>query len=771
MQIQPSPLSVIIDPPDLQSGMAGDTLELYVVISNQSNQSAVIDVFFDEASETIRQWCQNLQERLALAPQQSSELTFQFEIPVDALPGTYDYTLVVDAPEHFPEDTPIQYPRQLKVMLRENTVIRVKDPTFSLKPATNPTKAAILKPGEPLQVEVTVNNRSDRVDRFYLTCPDLEEDWFTIRYLITGLEGSGLLSGPSGLELNPNSQGQIWVIFHPPTSVFAGSYSPTIRLRSDNSPDLVLLDLFYIQIPIINRLNVELNTLLGKVSQASGQYEIKLTNQGNTPRELRVGIKSRDERQLYTYQCEPHEIRVLPSRSSKVNLTVKPRPWWQRQLIGSGLNLNFVVDLQDKESLPLPENLPRGSLIWNARPWWQLVLVVLAVLGSLLGLSFLIWWQFFKPPASPKIDSFTSDSNNYIEGDRVLLNWQVSNSQELLKLQLKIDGPVPTTSQDINFKQKDLCPNQQPILLCANYNSGVTLPGDYTFTLTAISPSKQEKVSSLKVKINQKPAPKVTNFHPDKNQYQVGDVMRLSWGIRNPDNLWQLQIISQKEGTQTLLEKFKFSSGQLIPLSSLAATQKPGLSTDGSKNLCKPQEEKVLTYTCDNILVKTPQPGKYTVLVLAFSKSRPPQPPFQSVPVMVDILPKPLKIVFFTLNGSQEPTRVLNDGTPVNLSWKIEGSEDIDVELSLSGKVEASGSRQIRANQALPSIIELTATDKFGGKDSKRFSIKVNPPPQPPSAQPPSPQTPFSSPPPQPLFPIRPFSSPPSRILPTKPKN
>lgn len=101
MQIQPSPLTVIIDPPSIQSGMPGDTLQLYVVVRNESNQGAVIDVFFDEASEILNQWCKSLRERLALAPQQSSELTFQFDIPVDALPGTYDYTLIVDASRAF----------------------------------------------------------------------------------------------------------------------------------------------------------------------------------------------------------------------------------------------------------------------------------------------------------------------------------------------------------------------------------------------------------------------------------------------------------------------------------------------------------------------------------------------------------------------------------------------------------------------------------------------------------------------------------------------
>ncbi len=36
-------------------------------------------------------------------------------------------------------------------------------------------------------------------------------------------------------------------------------------------------------------------------SRSPGQYEIKLMNRGNTPRELAVGIKSPDEEKLYIY--------------------------------------------------------------------------------------------------------------------------------------------------------------------------------------------------------------------------------------------------------------------------------------------------------------------------------------------------------------------------------------------------------------------------------------------------------------------------------------
>ncbi len=54
MQTKPSPLTVIVNPSGVQFGMPGDTLEFYVVVSNQSNQGVVINLFFDEASQIER---------------------------------------------------------------------------------------------------------------------------------------------------------------------------------------------------------------------------------------------------------------------------------------------------------------------------------------------------------------------------------------------------------------------------------------------------------------------------------------------------------------------------------------------------------------------------------------------------------------------------------------------------------------------------------------------------------------------------------------------
>ncbi len=185
MQAKPSPLEVFITPPGIQDAMPGDTIQLHAVVINQGKQNAIIDLYLncDETFKNVAGLAVGPRESCAIAPHQSSdEVTFTFEIPIDANPGTYDYTLVVDAPQHYPQDTPISFPRQLKVVPKEHTAIRANDSTFSIKPSSNTNKPLICKLYEPLLVEVTVENRSAYVDRFRLSCLDLDDDWFTITY-------------------------------------------------------------------------------------------------------------------------------------------------------------------------------------------------------------------------------------------------------------------------------------------------------------------------------------------------------------------------------------------------------------------------------------------------------------------------------------------------------------------------------------------------------------------------------------------------------------
>lgn len=160
---QSSPLTVIVNPSEILSGLPGEQLQCTVVVQNLGDQSAVVDVFL-QADSAVLQWCSLSHQRLGLGSQQNGEVTFEFVLPSNALPGTFDYTIVIDAPKHYPNDTPIQSEHRLQVMSREQTVVGIHDPTFFLKPATNSQQPARLKPGEILPFEVQVENRSTYTD-------------------------------------------------------------------------------------------------------------------------------------------------------------------------------------------------------------------------------------------------------------------------------------------------------------------------------------------------------------------------------------------------------------------------------------------------------------------------------------------------------------------------------------------------------------------------------------------------------------------------------
>ncbi|MGB7413517.1 MAG: hypothetical protein WA902_04845, partial [Thermosynechococcaceae cyanobacterium] len=115
MNVITTPLKVMLNPPSGLEGLPGETVTLHVSLINQGTQGAVIDVSLDHMAQA---WCPSPKQRVALDPQQGCEVSLPFELPVDALPGSYPYTVVVDAPNHYPEETPLHYPSQLEVLVK-----------------------------------------------------------------------------------------------------------------------------------------------------------------------------------------------------------------------------------------------------------------------------------------------------------------------------------------------------------------------------------------------------------------------------------------------------------------------------------------------------------------------------------------------------------------------------------------------------------------------------------------------------------------------------
>jgi len=126
------PLGIIVNPSGNPNITAGESLDLSITVSNNGPIGAIIDIYIDESSALV-EWCSERSwDRLALNPRQSSEVVFHIEVPIDTGQGNYPYTIIIDAPQHYPEDTPINHQARLQVMPFVQEANCVNDPTFSI---------------------------------------------------------------------------------------------------------------------------------------------------------------------------------------------------------------------------------------------------------------------------------------------------------------------------------------------------------------------------------------------------------------------------------------------------------------------------------------------------------------------------------------------------------------------------------------------------------------------------------------------------------------
>ncbi|MBD1847231.1 hypothetical protein H6F89_28275 [Cyanobacteria bacterium FACHB-63] len=734
VQVFSDAIVALINPPDLLSGMPGEPLLLSVVIQNQGSQGAVVDVFLDDADDIPKRWCQSPRQRLALDAAQSDEVVFEFRIPIDAEPGTYDYSLIVDAPEHYPEDTPIQFPQRLRVQIKDQTVLKIGDPSFFFTPTTNSQKPARLKQGEPLNLQVRVENRSNLVDRFRLLCLDLEEEWYTIRYPSQSLQNFGILSEPTALELNPNTTGVIQVELHPPSSAFAGIYSPTFRLYSDNQPDLVSLDLVYLDVQPATTLNVSLETIVGKVSQNPGQYWLKVQNPGNLTRQLTMSASSRDEEELCRYDYDPVQVRLLPNRDAQVMLHVTPIHRWRQPWVGMGQTIYFQVRMHDAQGYPIPDRLPEGTLVWKARPWWQLLLVLLLGLGAIGTLAALIWFLFLRPPARLEIAEFRAEKAVYTEGDDVLLHWTVKNAKRLEQLDLSAVSAAVPFSKSFRFngqipdELQNRCEYQKQDLVCSRFLTDAKKADTYKFELRATAQNQQTSTTT-EVKIDPKPDPKVLGISSDRAEYKAGETVLLNWKLNNVDQLSTLTVLAKDQEGKIAKQQLIFDRGIIKDFQSVCKTQPT-------------------TLTCAKVPIVLAKSGKYTFELQGTTQRDTAIASSPSSPI--NVAARPIRIVSFTLNGQEAPAVIpLKVGQPFVLNWQVQGGEGkVRVQVGNYGSdFPASGNH---SDPGFPTAgeqsISIAAIDEKGQQQpGSNFVVRVIAPPPPPNPSP-TPVKPAASP-------------------------
>ncbi|WP_051036652.1 hypothetical protein [Calothrix sp. PCC 6303] len=697
------PLAVIISASGQDNVTPGSTFHLSMMVTNKGNQSAVIEVYIQEESKGLRQWCKSGQKLLALGSDRSEEVIFEFDIPIDTLPGLYNYIVVVDAPDDYPEYTPIQYQQYLQIVPATADIINSSDPTFISYPTTSPDSPSIIQPGGALAVQILVQNRGDRVDKFRLICTDLPKNWVNITYPQV-FQGTGLIIETDCLNLNPGENGQISLLINPPISTLAGKYIPTMRLHSENNPELKLLDLLYLEVAPTYQLQTELRSIISRVKSKTGIYQLRLTNTGNTPRKINVKVQELEENHICNYTLEQSQALILPQQTVAVDLQIKPKNRWQRPFIGGPRIVNFNIDLFDHQELPLaPNNFP-GMLLWEARPWWQILPLILLMLLCLGTSAYFIWWFLFRIPPSPKIWQFYPEDSAYaaINADTVSLGFEISDINRLKSLKIvgiSADGKPLTRPQEYDFSQgvpatlQSFCTQQKNLLNCRNVRTGARKPGTYIFEMsTQPKPGRGAATDNIKtnpVAIAPIPQPEIIAFGSTQPTYQEFSLLnpnqkeaknnpkslnkdfqiRLNWAIRNASQLRMVQLIGRTPDglAVTPVKNFDFSQGIPSQLKKFCAAGEP--------------------LVCFNMTTNLKKPGDYIFELKAISQDSENQKLEPSKTELIKIIPKPPQIISFKINGKPAPTKLMVPITPgkpvpkIVLSWEIDASEGTKVEL------------------------------------------------------------------------------------------
>ncbi|MFM7471496.1 MAG: hypothetical protein ACKO5P_08335, partial [Nodosilinea sp.] len=293
------------------------------------------------------------------------------------------------------------------------------------------------------------------------------------------------------------------------------------------------------------------------------------------------------------------------------------------------------------------------------------------------------------------------------------------------------DGSLVGTPKSYDLSQSlplDLLPycNQTPQrLTCQKVPTEVRQPGQYRFELTLVSRSDlqapDQKMSSL-VTITDTPVPLVLGLAPQQVIYSepgplvagpnqaapVGQSgIQLGWVIRYPESLQDLLLVVRQAGGATLGGR-RFSFRQAKDPGKLVIP--PAL-----KPFCQIRPELV----CRSVPTGTIMVGRYqfelTPIPVKMAASTPPSTRISEV---VEIKPRPVRIVTFRVNGREAQPKYLVPVQPgqrlpgFRLSWSVEGGSTTRVELLPSpGTVPMRGSLPIPFGPASTTTLTLQVSD------------------------------------------------------------
>ena len=750
---KPDPLAVLLSSTGVDRVATGKDFGLGVTVTNRGDSSAAINLWIEELSPPLQQWLAIVRQNMALAPDRSGEVRFVMHVPAGTLTGTYRYRLVIDAPESYPEDTPISRELELQVVEPIQEAIQAADPTYLIQPTSRSDRPISIQPGSAVALQVQVHNRSQLVDRFRLSCRDWAEEWIEVVYPREDV-GIGEIEVAESLPLNPGEQGTILVTFAPPLFARAGGYVPTLQLHSEAKPDLTLLEPIYLRVLPTYSLQAVLHSLRTTVGDQSARYRIEVTNSGNSDRQVKLKAGTSEEDDPCTYTLATESLLLPSQQTQSIPLQVQPGPAWRRPLLGGGRLFTFTVDLEDPQQHPLTTPSLPGTLLWKARPWWQLLPFALLVLA--IGLTLLVLalrWLVLSPPQPTIVEFAASDTRLAVaNGDVVRLNWQINQAKYIAELEIIGRSPDGTTIGDpVTYPfEGGLPPELEPFCLqetnrlsCTGVRTDARRAGDYIFELNLTHRLGRGMRSQTQQteQITMAPPPRITDFSSDLAAYEAElpgeEAETQATADSTPSNGATPELaseagialnwtVTQPEQVQEIAAIFTTSEGEPVG-DPLLYPFNEGIPANLEEE-CTIEEMLV----CQNVPTGVRAVGTYNIELQVSPDGAPNAPPRprRIGPIAID---PPPQIVTFTANGIPVPPKLLlpiEDGilpAPLTLSWTAAGSEGTKVQLLPSpGDVPLSGSLKLPLSPSpASSMLKLQVTSPSGTQVVQAVTIET----------------------------------------------
>ena len=442
-------------------------VERELVLRNRSDRTITVDLWIepsDAKATALRQWCRFSEINPKVPKGEERRVQLLFEIPSLVEPGFYSYDVCAQSPQFVEEIE--RRPQKLEVLTSDQVIDLRNEPEFYLTPSSSSEQPYQLMAGSTFTAQVTVENQSKRVDRLFLSCPELASDWFDVVYPDEITNAPGRIIQTDGLQLNPDSSGLVTKNLHPPRLTPAGHYSTTLRLTSANQNSLVLLDIIYFTIQSNDDVSVTLEPKVGHIPGEDSEFSIILKNVGNVRRDLTVSAS--DEDHVFNYRFSKNSLELAPGEIGQLLITPRTSRWWRRQW-KKRQDVPFTVEFTNTAApvrtpelllteaqgtttplLKVPEPVT-GKIIWEARPdWLRWLLIALLIAGVITGAAVISYWLVKKlvvdPSLKPKVLEFStpaesykalvkpssSSESNQTQGQNpILLDWEVSNADKL----------------------------------------------------------------------------------------------------------------------------------------------------------------------------------------------------------------------------------------------------------------------------------------------------------------------------------------------------